>query len=614
MDAVYRAFAPDKVRLGPGLFQDRFNVNRDYLLSLRQDNLLQNHYLEAALGQYGQLRNTLHGDPGAGDDRHWGWESPTCEVRGQFLGHWLSAAARAFAGSGDMELKLKVDRVVAELGRCQEKNGGEWVFSIPEKYLHWTAEGRPTWAPHYVIHKTLMGLFDAYRYVSSDEALTILNNAARWFHKWSGRFSREHMDDILDTETGAMLEVWADLYGATGSESYKELMERYTRSRLFKPLMEGRDVLTNMHANTTIPEIHGAARAYEVTGDPRWREIVERYWECAVTERGTFCTGGQTSGEIWTPPFEFSARLGDKNQEHCTVYNMIRLADFLFRWSGDAGYCDYIEKNIYNGILAQQNPLTGMISYFLPLQAGARKLWGTATCDFWCCHGTLVQAHTAHNAYVFYGQGEEIVISQFIPSRLTTVIDGNKVVLDMMFDHQSSGSADDNSSAAGLRHRPGGWAVEIRVSCEAPTDMVLKLRIPGWIQGRPSLRLNGEDRTIDEKEGPFFHAISRIWNEDTVRLELPKGITTSALPDETGMRAFMDGPITLAGLCDREQALIAGQKDPGSLLVPDNEREWGRWMGGYRTKAQPTGLRFKPLHEIVDEPYTVYFPVTERGR
>jgi DUF1680 family protein len=145
--------------------------------------------------------------------------------------------------------------------------------------------------------------------------------------RWTSQFSREEMDEILDVETGGMLEAWAGLYGLTGCEEHLELMQRYDRPRLFERLLAGEDPLTNRHANTTIPEAHGAARAYEVTGDDRWREIAEAYWRCAVTERGYFCTGGQTTGEIWTPPFEFSARLGDKNQEHCTVYNMMRLAD-----------------------------------------------------------------------------------------------------------------------------------------------------------------------------------------------------------------------------------------------------------------------------------------------
>ena len=51
-------------------------------------------------------------------------------------------------------------------------------------------------------------------------------------------------------------------------------MDRYYRRRLFEPLLEGKDVLTNMHANTTIPEVLGCARAYEVTGEEKWLTIV----------------------------------------------------------------------------------------------------------------------------------------------------------------------------------------------------------------------------------------------------------------------------------------------------------------------------------------------------
>jgi len=44
------------------------------------------------------------------------------------------------------------------------------------------------------------------------------------------------------------------------------------------------------------------------------------------------------------------------------------------------------------------------------------------------------------------------------------------------------------------------------------------------------------------------------------------------------------------------------------MLTPDNEREWDSWHPGYRAIGQERGLRFMPLYEITDEPYTVYFP------
>jgi DUF1680 family protein len=268
MAQLYTHFLLDKIKLLPGLFQTRFELNRDYLLSLKNENILQNHYLEAGLARF-QLRNTMHGRPDPGDDLHWGWESPTCQVRGQFLGHWLSAAGRMYMTTNDPALKLKADQIISELDRCQKKNGGEWFFSIPEKYLEWTAQGEPTWAPQYVLHKTLMGLFDYHIYAKNGLALDIIENAARWLHRWTKQFSREQFDTILDTETGGMLELWANMFGETKNPVYLELIERYTRARLFNPLLAGVDALTNMHANTTIPEIHGAARVYEVTGEKR---------------------------------------------------------------------------------------------------------------------------------------------------------------------------------------------------------------------------------------------------------------------------------------------------------------------------------------------------------
>jgi len=39
----------------PGLLQWRFTINRDYLLSLSNANLLQNYYLEAALSSIRRL-------------------------------------------------------------------------------------------------------------------------------------------------------------------------------------------------------------------------------------------------------------------------------------------------------------------------------------------------------------------------------------------------------------------------------------------------------------------------------------------------------------------------------------------------------------------------------
>jgi len=594
---TFRPLVPGSIKLLPGLFQQRFDLNRQYLMSLKSESLLQNHYMEAGLW------NPRYRP----QEAHWGWESPTCQLRGHFLGHWLSAAARIYAATGDAEIKAKADHIVSELGRCQRENGGEWAGSIPERYLDWVARGKKVWAPHYTLHKTLMGLFEMYALAGNAEALDIMINWARWFHRWTGQFSRQEMDDILDVETGGMLEVWANLYGVTGQAEHLELIHRYDRPRLFDRLLVGEDVLTNRHANTTVPEVQGAARAWEVTGEQRWRQIVEAYWHCAVTRRGYYCTGGQTCGEIWTPPGELSARLGDKNQEHCVVYNMMRLAEYLLRWTGNAAYADYWERNLYNGVLAQQHPRTGMIAYFLPLQAGAVKKWGTPTDDFWCCHGTLVQAHASHGSGVYYQDDEGLVVCRYIPTELSWQHSGVAVRVTQTLDTQT-----------GQVRRPRSWAVELDIACERPVEFGLKLRLPWWLSAEPTITINGMREQVFTGTEYFwpeaetihpYYSTRRTWHQDRLHIELPKRVWTCPLPDLLDTVAFMDGPLVLAGLCDHEVTLYKGEDSPETMLTPDNEREWGTWMPGYRARNQPRGVRFLPLYEITDERYTVYFPV-----
>lgn len=593
------------VRLSDGLFYDRFELNKKYVLSLKNENLLQNHYQEAGL--QGRI---ISGVDGIHEETHWGWESPSCQLRGHFLGHWLSAAAKIWASSGDMEVKARADRVVAELGKCQRNNGGEWVGSIPEKYLFWIASQLPrhrVWAPHYTLHKTLMGLYDMHVLAGNEEALDVLSHAAEWFHKWTSQFSREQMDDILDVETGGMLETWANLYGVTGKAEHLDLIHKYDRPRLFERLLAGEDALTNMHANTTIPEAHGAARAYEVTGEERWRKIVEAYWDFAVNKRGTFCTGGQTTGEIWTPPLAYAARLGDKNQEHCTVYNMIRLADYLLRWTGKAEYSDYIEKNLYNGILAQQHAGNGMVAYFLPLAPGSRKSWGSPTRDFWCCHGTLVQAQASYAEWIWLYDEEGPVLSQYIPSETRwKTKDGVGVILKLG-KSPDRGAPDQNASPAGHTHRPTWWAFDLEVRCDKPSRFTVKFRIPDWLVSDAKVALNGKSVEMNAQPGSFA-SMNVEWSQDRVQIILPKGLSVHRIPDAPEMVAFLDGPVVLAGLCEEERLLYTDSDHPETILASDNEREWGYWLPGYRVKRQERGLRFLPLYQITDEVYTVYFP------
>ena len=596
-----------QVVLRDGELLRRERDNRSYMLRLTRENLMRNYLLEAGLWNDAELNLSIHG----------GWESPTCALRGHFTGHYLSACAMIYDETGDPEILGRAEAMVEDLARCQQEHGDGWAGSIPEKYLNWIARGKQVWAPHYTVHKTLMGLVDMARLAGSRKALEVADAWGEWFDQWTAPFSRKQMDDILDVETGGMLEVWADLLELTGKERYRRLLERYTRNRLFDELLAGRDPLTNMHANTTIPEVLGCARAYEVTGEERWAEIVQAYWRCAVTERGSFATGGQTSGEIWTPKGDVSARLGRKNQEHCTVYNMMRLADVLFRWTGKVEYADYIEKNLYNGIMAQGyyrwrgtngyqpgHPDTGLISYFMPLKGGDTKGWGTETTNFYCCHGTLIQANAILNRYLYYQDGEDVYVCQFFDSDAELTVNGQKVVLRQRIDRQTGSFMQSSDSAEKQRigevtsrviHNPETLRVVLQVETEKPVHMKLHVRIPAW---------------AGKEESHFAVAEQEIWNHgDSLVTELPRSIRCEPLTGDPGRVAFLYGPILLAGLTWEERTLHVNPEHPERALRRANEREWGSWTEEFLTVTEEKEIPFIPLYDVGYEHYSVYFRI-----
>jgi hypothetical protein len=333
-----------------------------------------------------------------------------------------------------------------------------------------------------------------------------------------------------------------------------------------------------------------------------------------VTNRGYFATGGQTCGEIWTPPFRQAAHLSEKNQEHCTVFNMMRLADYLLRWTGDVTYADYWERNLVNGILAQQcgpepeyeESLSmfqrpelprGMIAYFLPLHAGGFKRWGRPTEDFWCCHGTLAQAHSRHAYGAHYVDADGLVLAQYIPTELAWERDGVAVSVTLTVDGQTAEV-----------ERPNAQTYHLHVACQQPVEFTLKIRLPWWLAAAPVITLNGTPLDVPATPSSFF-AINRTWTDDRLQIVLPQRLSAWPLPDRPDTVAFMDGPAVLAVLIDEGRVLYGDAEHPESMLSPDNQREWAFWRSGWHTCGQKRDFRFLPLNQVTDERYTVYFPV-----
>ena len=596
------------VEMLPGLFKKRMDLNESYLMELDAGCLLQNFYLEAGIIPEGCQ---VVPDPDKAK-MHWGWEAPSCQLRGHFLGHWLSAAASLTAAGGKPQLENKVDYIVSELARCQQLNGGEWVGSIPEKYFAMLAKPGYIWSPQYTMHKTIMGLKDVYEKLGNPTALEVLDHLADWYVRWVKEM--EGTNAVYAGEQAGMLEVWADLYALTGKEKYQTLITAYEKNALFERLDAGGDALTDDHANASIPLAHGIGRLYEITGDECWKKRMDAFWKTAVTERGMFATTGANAGEFWIPPHSMGKYMGETDQEFCTVYNMVRAAEYLYRWTGDPRYAEYIEQAIYNGFLAQQNQYTGMPTYFLPMIPGAKKKWGSRTRDFWCCFGTMVQAQTMYPDLIWYTDGKRcLTVSQYIPSAATVEMGGRKVSIrqeihmknynnQVMFDEHSGG-------------RVSRWSLRFTVNSEAGEHWCLRLRLPSWVEGKPTVALNGEPVEAPEERNGYL-VFERVWGkEDTVDVFFPAKVRFVPLEGAEEMVCAMEGPVVLAGLTDRDCGLTGDLTDPESLLLPNMEHTYGTFVwrqSSYRTRKQRENFALEPLYEVTDEPYTVYFTTGNR--
>ena len=250
------------------------------------------------------------------------------------------------------------------------------------------------------------------------------------------------------------------------------------------------------------------------------------------------------------------------------------------------------------------------------MQAGGRKGWATRTNDFFCCHGTLVQANASLARYMAYDDDRSISLCQYFDADICAELAGKAVTLISRRDTLagsvqsfSTNAARQALGAGNIAHLPGALVQRITLRLNEPAEFALRLRIPRWRAGDARLLLNDQPVEYSLEQG--FARIARKWRAgDQITLIVPRGVRTVRLPDAPDMVAFCYGPVTLAGLCDEERALYTDDPaHPESLLTPDNEREWGNWKTTFRTVGQARGLRFIPLMDVGYQPYTVYFPV-----
>jgi DUF1680 family protein len=587
------------VRLLDGPFRDAMKRDADYLLSLDADRLLHNFRVTAGLPSSATPLG--------------GWETPETELRGHTVGHYLSALALMYASSGDVRFKDRADLIVRELAKVQDAESAKfhpgYLSAFPEEFIDRVEKRERVWAPYYTLHKIMAGLLDVHLLCGNAQALDVVKKQADWTAWRNERLTEDQRQRMLTTEHGGMTEVLANLYAVTGDEKYLKTAKLFDHLAIIDPLARGVDPLDNVHANTQIPKIIGAAREYEMTGDTRYRDIASFFWQRVVYHR-SFVNGGNSDGESFFPEDQFSRHLGAAGPETCNTYNMLKLTRHLFAWDPTAETMDYYERALLNHILASQDPKTGMVLYYCPLKPGAFKTYSTENDSFWCCVGTGMENHVKYNDTIYFHDDSSLFVNLFIPSELTWKEKELKVRQETRF--------------------PESDTTTLTFTAARPVRLPVRIRYPGWASHGMKLSVNGRPDTGEREPGSYV-TIDRTWKTgDVVQVQLPMSLHEVALPGTTNVMAMMYGPVVLAG--DLGTAGLDGVRRYGPsappvgrlspidvpafvTAKPTDLREKIQPVAGqpltFRTVglAQPHDVTLIPYYKTFDPRYTMYWNV-----
>jgi uncharacterized protein len=511
-------FPLEDVRLLEGPFHDARDRDARYLLELEPDRLLHNFRVNAGLAP----RAPVYG----------GWESqePWIDIRchGHSLGHYLTATALMYASTSDERFRQRVDYIVSDLKACQDASDTGLVCAFPDgaAQLENSVSGRPfVGVPWYTMHKIFAGLRDAHLYGRNPAALAVMERLGAWAWTATRPLAEPQFQQMLNREHGGMNEVLADLHALTNDPKYLALARQFSHQALLVPLSSGRDTLDGLHANTQIPKVIGFQRLHELTGEPAYLSAATFFWKTVVETR-SFATGGHGDGEHFFPRQEFERRLASaKTMETCCTHNMLRLTRMLFAQDPAAGYAGYYERALYNGILASQDPRSGMMTYFQATRPGYLKLFHTPTDSFWCCTGTGMENHAKHQDSIYFRSADTVYVNLFIPSVLTWREKGMTITQRTRFPEQDS--------------------TRLTIEGANRARLRMKIRHPSWC---PDMRVTVNRREWrDARTADGYVTIDREWRRgDVVDVLLPMTLRAEPLPGSDDIVALVYGPIVLA--------------------------------------------------------------------
>ncbi len=447
---------------------------------------------------------------------------------GEHVGKWLHAATLAWNYTQDPQLREKLDRVVAELAKCQLEDGYLGTYLPEQRWTEWDV-----WAHKYDI----IGLLTYYRFTGNTNALEISRRCADLLCRTFGTNAGQR--DILKAgwhmgmAPTSVLEPIVLLYRYTGEQKYLDFCryilaawETPAGPKIISTLLSAKrvDKVGNAKAYEMLSCLNGALEFYRTTGDKQALEAALNAWRDIVDKR-LYLTGTASHHEYFHNDFELPNGNADVG-ETCVTVTWIQFNAQLLRLTGEARFADELERAVYNQLLGAQKPDGSGWGYYVQLEG---KKPYSAELSGHCCLSSGPRGLALVPTFALATDTEGPVINFLADGRARLGLpDGKSVDLEISSRYPADGK------------------VRIKLHLSGKAVFAIKLRIPSWSQS-PAIAVNGNASKNTFRSGEYA-TLRREWNDgDVIDLVVP--IVPQLIVGQHGNQgnvAFTFGPLVLA--------------------------------------------------------------------
>ena len=565
-------------------------------LSLKNEDILHNAMRRAG------LEDTSDGLPG------WGGN----------LGQFMGAFAKLYCVTGDTRLKekaLSLANTWADLAQehPQLLHGGTYGYD-----------------------KMIGGLLDLYEYLGYERAKELVSKLTDVSIKDLDRTIDR--DGLQDERMHGQIE-WYTLpeniyraYQLFGDEKYKEHAQAWHYDYMWNKILNHDFKIGPRHAYSHVNCLSSAARAYEVTGEQKYLDIMEIAYE-EITTHHCYATGGFGPGEnlfidrddylgfMLESPWDLRGddptfinfagnRVARSDawgscEVSCCAWAVFKFCNYLLRHTGKAKYAMWAEQFLYN-CTGGQPPIkkNGDLLYYAQYFADGgmkttvdRRIQQMGQNFAWqCCSGTFPQDVAEYANMIYYYDENAIYVAQYLPSTLKLDFKGQKVSLQNFSDFPKHSRA----------------AFELKL--ERSDSFALKFRVPQWATGKNAVTINGKvtDTKIEPDE---WLVLEREWNDgDLIAIDYEFKLYFKPVDQyRPNLMALCYGPIVLVST---EMTVLEGNaENPASWIVPVRGKEMTfRTLPGHTGAIKHICRTFVPYWSYPEDKwYFMYHRVFAEG-